>query len=405
MGRSYGDVGLPATGGVAVQTRWFDRFLDFDAEAGTITAEAGVTLEQIVDLCLPRGWFLPVTPGTRFISVGGAIASNVHGKNHHHAGAIVNFIESLELLSEGGVLGCSRTVNPDVFFATVGGYGLTGLILRATLRLRRVDSSLIEAKFVKASCLEEAIEIDFSSGNDYEYSVTWLDALAGVRNLGRGLVMLGNHAEAERLPAPLRRHGLENRWSPTFRAPPVFPGWVLNTASNKMLNTAYGNRFIGREKKAFVGLESWFYPLDRVLDWNRFYGRHGFVEFQCSLPENSAQAGMRVLLSRIRKAGLGSFLAVYKRIGHDGVTLPFAVPGLTLAMDFGLRRPEVLPLLDELDRVVIDHGGRIYLSKDARMKPATFRQMYPEYETWREVVRKVSPRGIFRSGMSERLGL
>lgn len=405
MARSYGDASLPTASGRAVKTRWLDRFIAFDPETGILTAEAGVTLESIVDVAVPAGWFLPVSPGTRFVSLGGAIASNIHGKNHHKVGAIVRFVEELEVLTGKGRVRCSPSCNAPLFFATVGGYGLTGLILSATIRLRKIETTSIAARFIKVASLEEALAIDLSVSEDYEYSVTWLDALAPKQNLGRGIVMLGNHARRDELPVSCQARPLRHRWARAFGPPDMIPGWLLNPFTNRIFNTAYGNRFLGREASSLVGLESWFYPLDRVSDWNRFYGKTGFVEFQCSLPTDSAGAGMRALLSRIQVAGTGSFLAVYKRMGHDAVTMPFAIPGFTLAIDFGLQQPRVLTLIAELERIVIEHGGRVYLSKDASMGPETFRRMYPEYAEWSNVVAEWAPGKLFRSRMSDRLAL
>lgn len=406
MGRSYGDASLAPAGSLVVGTRWQNKFLAFDRAQGLLTAQAGVTLGEIIDVTVPAGWFLSVTPGTRHVSLGGALASNIHGKNHHAVGAIVQFVESLRVLTEQGVFDCSRTQHAELFFATVGGYGLTGLITQATLRLKKIETAWIDARFVKVPDLDTAMAVSLELEKQFEYSVVWIDSLARGKHFGRGIVMAGNHAKLSDLAgAAAAAQPLHNAWSPTLSAPRKFPGWVLNNATNRVFNFAYAHRFPGREARQLVRFEPWFFPLDRVAGWNRFYGGRGFVEYQCALPLATAAAGGRELLERIRRAGLGSFLSVFKRIGDDAAMLPFAMPGWTLAMDFGVRGPELFPVLDELDKIVLQHGGKIYLSKDARLKADTFRAMYPELPRWMAVVEKFNPARRFQSRLSQRLQL
>lgn len=407
MGRSYGDASLAANqeDSAAVITRWQDKLLDFDRDRGILTAQAGTTLERILDAIIPHGWFLPVTPGTRFVSLGGALAANVHGKNHHLRGAIVKFVNWLDVLTERGVVRCSAEQDAELFYATIGGYGLTGLILRASLRLKKIESAWVRTHLVRAVDLEAGIELCETLDAGYEYSVTWLDALARGKNLGRGIVMLGNHVALDQLDAASREEPLRNCWTTRFVAPKNFPGAALNNVTNHVFNFAYSHRFLGRERDGFSRFESWFYPLDRIVGWNRFYGRNGFVEYQCALPASTAATGMREILERIQTARVGSFLAAYKRISDDGVAMPFAMPGYTLALDFGLRHREIFHVLDELDRIVVQHGGRVCLSKDARLSAEMFREMYPEYPRWRETVSAWAPSGRFASRLSQRLRL
>ncbi len=405
MGRSYGDASLAPVGSLVVATRWQNKFLAFDREQGLLTAQAGVTLGEIIDVIVPTGWFLPVTPGTRLVSLGGVLASNIHGKNHHAAGAIVQFVESLRVQTESGGFDCSRAQHAELFFATVGGYGLTGIITQATLRLKKIETAWIDARFVKVPDLDTAMATSLELEKQFEYSVVWIDSLARGKNFGRGIVMAGNHAKLSDLAGRAAAQPLRNDWSPPVTAPAKFPGWILNNATNRLFNFAYAHRFPGREARQLVRFEPWFFPLDRVAGWNRFYGGRGFVEYQCALPLATAAAGGRELLERIARAGLGSFLSVFKRIGDDAVTLPFAMPGWTLAMDFGIRGPELFPVLDELDKIVLRHGGKIYLSKDARLKADTFRAMYPELPRWRAVVEKFNPARRFQSRLSQRLQL
>lgn len=404
-GRSYGDASLPAPYGTAIDTRWLNKFVGFDSERGIVSAESGTSLEQLLDVIVPRGWFLPVSPGTRLISLGGALASNIHGKNHHRRGGIVDFVESLTALTENGPVECSRHQESELFRATVGGYGMTGVITQATLRLMRIETSLIEHRLIKVPDLATAMSVCEENDERYEYSVTWLDNLAGGNALGRGMVMLGNHARLDALPASRRGRALDLSWKRQLSAPRRFPGQLLNNVSNRLFNWAYGNKFLGRETTGLSTFESWFYPLDGIANWNRFYGAGGFVEYQCAIPLESAAAGLRAVLKRVHDRGLGSFLAVYKRIGRDNVTLPFAMPGYTLCLDFAAGRPGLYETLDELDEIVIEHGGRVYLSKDSRLKPAVFRRMYPEYPEWRAVVDRYAPGCRFQSRLSQRLEL
>ncbi len=405
MGRSYGDASLASAESLAVGTRWHNKFIAFDCVQGLLTAQAGVSLGEILDVIVPAGWFLPVTPGTRQVSLGGALASNIHGKNHHHCGAIVNFVHSLDVLTETGGFECSPTSRADLFYATIGGYGLTGIIRQATLRLRKIETAKIATRLIKVANLDAALAVDQEFDSRYEYSVTWLDGLARGRNLGRGIVMLGNHATRAELSGSDVARPLENRWQKPLTAPKYFPGWVLNNVTNRCFNFAYAHRFLARESESLSNFEPWFYPLDRVTQWNRCYGRAGFVEYQCALPMANAAAGMKLILEHVHRAGLGSFLAVYKKISGDGVTMPFAMPGYTLALDFGRRQPRLFDILDELDRLVIRHGGKVYLSKDARLQADIFREMYPEYASWREVVARYGPERRFRSRLAERLQL
>lgn len=407
MGRSYGDASLASDqkDSAAIITRWQNRLLDLDPDRGFLTAEAGTTLERILDTIIPHGWFLPVTPGTRFVSLGGALAGNVHGKNHHVSGSIVRFVNWLDVLTEGGVLRCSADQNAELFFATVGGYGLTGLILRASLRLKKIESAWIKARLLHVADLDAGLLLSETLDRDYEYSVTWIDALARGKKLGRGIAMFGYHASPAELDPSRRAEPLRNRWKRRIVAPRNFPGAALNNVTNHIFNFAYRHRFLGRERNGLLCLESWFYPLDRIVAWNRFYGRAGFVEYQCALPRPTAAAAMRDILERVQAARVGSFLAVYKRISDDGVAMPFAIPGYTLSLDFGLRNPDIFPLLDALDRIVVQYGGRICLSKDARLSAEMFREMYPEYPRWRAIVSKWAPSGRFSSRLSQRLRL
>ena len=403
-GRSYGDSSLPDDDALALLMKWQNKFLYFDKEQGLLKAEAGITFEEILDLIIPFGWFLPVTPGTRHITLGGALASNVHGKNHHKSGPIVNFVESFEILTEKGKFICTPKENNSLFYATIGGYGLTGIIQNATIKLKRIETAFINTRLIKISSLAEGMALCQELDDKYEYSVTWLNIFSLKKHLGSGLVMLGNHAKFEDLPAKYKKKPLKNTWKLTFNAPRIFPSIMLNNFTNKIFNFAYGNKFIGKEHRSILNFESWFFPLDAINNWNILYGKRGFIEYQFALPVDRAETGMREIVKHIQKNKMGSFLAVYKRMGDDMVTLPFSMPGYTLAIDFKVN-DKIFGVMNELDELVIQNKGKIYLSKDSRLSASGFRAMYPEYEKWLKIVDTYSPRRIFQSKLSKRLGL
>lgn len=393
MGRSYGDAAL---GDVLLGTRQLDRLRAFDEQDGTLRCDAGVTLAEIVEVFLPRGWFLAVTPGTRFISVGGAIASDVHGKNHHLDGCFSEFVESFSLAcGDGQVRHCSRTEHPELFMATCGGMGLTGVILDATLRLRRVTSAYIEQVTYKAQNLQQALEL-FEEHHRSTYSVAWIDCLASGKALGRSLLMLGEHARdqdrylRQRLP---------------LSVPVEAPSALLNHHSIQAFNSLYFHRARRRRSEQRVDYRTFFYPLDGIAQWNRLYGRQGFVQYQFVVPREAGIEGLSSILQRIAASGRGSFLAVLKAFGaRNHAPLSFPLEGYTLALDFKMQSG-LLPLLEELDRMVLDHGGRLYLAKDARMSAATFRQSYPRWEEFQALRERYGARGKFVSLQAQRLGL
>lgn len=391
QGRSYGDSSLQER---VLLTRQLDHFLAFDGVNGSITCEAGATLGAILDLVLPRGWFLPVTPGTQFVSVGGAIASDVHGKNHHLDGSFSRHVLEMDvLLGDGRVLRVSPDQHADLFHATCGGMGLTGVILRATLRLRSVLSGDIEQTVIRTANLEQTLEL-FETHGAATYSVAWIDCLARGRALGRSLLLLGEHAAvgaSERRPAR------------PMKVPMNGPGWLLNRLTVRAFNAAYYHAATpGRSTVSHV---PYFYPLDAIGGWNRLYGGGGFVQYQFVLPKSAGVNPLRQLLERIAASGMGSFLAVLKMLGPANASpLSFPMEGFTLALDFKADQA-ALALLDRLDPIVASHGGRLYLSKDARMSPATFKAMYPQWHEFEEIRAKYQATGRFWSHQSRRLGL
>lgn len=393
MGRAYGDAAISANGATLLTTR-LNRFIAFDADSGLLRAEAGVTLDEILQACLPRGWFLPVTPGTRYVTLGGAIAADVHGKNHHHVGSFSAFVRGIELFTPAGALACSPEQNAEAFWATVGGMGMTGLIGEVTLQLKRVPSTSMQVQHLPAPDLASAFALMESEEHDDEYTVAWIDCLASGSSLGRSVFMRGHHADGS----------LDHPPRPAAKRMPVdLPGWALNPLSVKAFNACY-YRLEGRKRTPFRSdIAPFFYPLDGIRDWNRLYGKRGFTQYQFVLPAESASAGLRAALERLAKSGNASFLAVLKRFGAAGPgLLSFPRPGYTLALDLPMRH-DTLALLDMLDAVVLDHGGRVYLAKDARLSAATFARMYPRLDEWRAIRRQLDPDSLFLSALGQRL--
>lgn len=388
LGRGYGDCALAPR---VLDSRHLDHLLDFDPASGLLTCAAGVPLADILHVFVPRGWFLTVTPGTRFVSVGGAIASDVHGKNHHIEGSFCDHVAGLDiLLGNGERVHASASERPDLFHATCGGMGLTGVILAASLRLKPIRSASVIETTVKAGDLD-AVLAGFAEHSNATYSVAWIDCLARGSRLGRSLLMLGEHADNGQLVLSAR---------PPLSVPLDAPAGLLNRTSMQTFNALYYGR--GRPGTRQVALESFFYPLDTLADWNRLYGRAGFVQYQFLVPDAAA---LRVILERIAASGRGSFLAVLKVFGKgNGNLLSFPHQGYTLALDFKAE-PAVFDLLDSLDRLVLDHGGRLYLAKDARMAAATFQAGYPLWQEFESVRARYHAVGKFASALSRRLKL
>ena len=400
-GRSYGDASLNP--GATIDMLRLDRLIAFDEATGVLTCEAGVMLCDIVATFVPRGWFAPVTPGTQMVTIGGMIASDVHGKNHHVAGAFCDHVEWLDLdLGDGRVLRCSPFEHAGLFAATCGGMGLTGVIVRAAFRMLKIESAYIRQRTVRAANLEQALTA-FEQSHHATYSVAWIDCMATGKALGRSAILLGEHARAAELDDHLKDNPL-HRPSRKPKAVPVdLPGFALSGFNVKMFNQLY--YAMQRPGDALVGLDPYFYPLDALAGWNRIYGRRGFVQYQCVLPLGTSEAGLRRLLEAISAAGAGSFLAVLKRMGPQSFgMLSFPMEGYTLALDFPAT-PANLALLETLDSITADHGGRIYLTKDARMPPQMVTQGYPRLPEFRELRARYGLDQRFSSLLSQRLGL
>lgn len=397
-GRSYGDAGLNSQG-YTILTERCNRMLGFDEETGVLLCEAGVTISELLTVFVPRGWFPAITPGTKYVTVGGAVAFDVHGKNHHWDGAFSNCVVSLKLLkADGQIVKLSRTENSDLFWATVGGMGLTGIITEVELTLRPIKTAYIEAHSIKASNLDEAIALFDEYEAQYQYSVAWIDCLASGDKLGRSILTFGNFASEINKPDPLQLKP-KGRFRVRFDA----PSGLLNRYSMGLFNNLYYGGQLAKQAHSIVDYDRFFYPLDFVSDWNRLYGKAGFVQYQCVLPPEVSREGLVKILSLCSQSGWGSFLAVLKRFGAgQGGYLSFPMPGYTLALDMPVKSG-LWEFLDRLDVVVRELGGRVYLAKDARLSPETFRAMYPDYPKWLEVKSRVDPNNIFRSALSERL--
>ncbi|GGH17341.1 oxidoreductase [Alsobacter metallidurans] len=399
--RSYGDASFGP--GLTLDMRRLDHVTAFDAASGVMTCEAGVLLSDVIRLWTPRGWFPPVTPGTKFVTIGGMIASDVHGKNHHLAGSFGDHVISFRLaLGDGSVATCSRTENVDLFEATCGGMGLTGVILEATFRMIPVRSARIMQETQRAPNLAAAMDL-FEAGSERTYSVAWIDCLATGAELGRSAVIFGDHASPDDFDSDARSAPFSRRTPNKRRIPLDFPGFALNRASVSAFNKLYYKR--QAPGRRLVDLEPYFYPLDAIQDWNRIYGQRGFVQYQCVLPLATSRDGLAALLTEIARAGDPSFLAVLKRLGRESFgLLSFPLEGYTLALDFPAT-DRTFGLLDRLDDITLEAGGRLYLTKDARMRRAMLEASYPRLDRFRAVREQYGFTTRFRSALSDRLGL
>ena len=392
-GRSYGDSALSPN---MIKTRQRNYFLDFDEEKGIIKVEAGVLLSEILDLVVPKGWFLKVTPGTKLVTVGGCIAADVHGKNHHIGGCFSECVESFSLMmADGEIKKCSKKKNVEIFRATCGGMGLTGVILDATLSLKKINSKNINQTTIKTRNLRETFDA-FEEYNETPYSVAWIDCLAKGDDLGRCLLMVGDFADDGDLD-------YSNKWR--VNVPFSFPSFTLNHATVKLLNFGYFRKTLGRITKQKVNIDTFFYPLDFVANWNRVYGKNGFTQYQCILPKDVSYEGYEEILGRIADAGKGSFLAILKLYGPANENyLSFPLDGYSLALDFKIESG-LFELLDDLDAIVGEYGGRVYLAKDVRISKELFEKGYPMVEKFRALRKKYNLEDRFSSLQSKRVGI
>jgi FAD/FMN-containing dehydrogenase len=399
FGRAYGDAALPAPRDrIVAGSRLADRVLTFDPASGLLHAEAGFSLEQLYRLFLPRGWFTPVSPGTRFVTLGGMVAADVHGKNHHRVGCVGEYVRELTLrVGDGRVVTCSREVEPALFRATLGGMGLTGHILDVVLQLVRVPSPWIVQETEPVPDIDAFVDRLKASAAAWPMTVGWIDTVARGAGLGRGVLLRGRWAEPHEAPERF----------PELRRPialPIdLPSALLNPATVGLFNAAYYRSHRARPRRTVVSPEAFLYPLDAVGAWNRAYGRRGFVQYQCVLPEAGGHRSVRAFMEVVARHRRASFLSVIKDCGPEGTgTLSFPLQGTSIALDIPFG-DGTQALVDEMNRMVIDHGGRIYLAKDALTRAGDFRAMEPRLDAFVEVRRKWDPDGRIRSAQSMRL--
>lgn len=399
LGRSYGDSSLPPPGTLEVAgSALADRILSFAPATGVLRAEAGLSLNALNRVFLARGFFSPVTPGTSFVTLGGAVAADVHGKNHHRDGCFGEHVRALTLrVADGRILECSREVEPELFRATLGGMGLTGHVLEVEFQLARVPSPWIVFESERVPNVDAYVDALKAAAPSWPMTVGWIDCLTRGKNLGRGILIKGRWAEpgeAPSHPPPAKRK---------LAVPFLFPSWVLNPLSIRAFNLAYYWKHLPRRRAGTMTPDAFFYPLDGIHHWNRIYGRRGFTQYHCVLPESAGRGAARRFMERLTALGGASFLCVIKDCGPEGTgMLSFPMPGISIAVDMAVT-DRTQRIVDELNAFVIAEGGRIYLAKDAFTRAEDFRRMEPRLEAFLAVKRKWDPEGRIRSAQSVRL--
>jgi decaprenylphospho-beta-D-ribofuranose 2-oxidase len=405
LGRSYGDSAQNA-GGRVVDATGVSGLVDLDLRAGTATALAGTSLDDLMRWLVPLGWFVPVTPGTRYVTVGGAVANDVHGKNHHRGGSWCDHVRSLTIVTPAqGKLTLTPEGDPELFWATAGGLGLTGVIVDVTFDLHPIETSLLLVDTDRAANLDEVMALMDEGDARYEYSVAWIDPMAKGRSLGRSILDRGRFANLAELPAKKRRDPLAYRAGVLVNAPLVAPPRLLNPLTTRAFNEVWFRKAPRRRHGHLQSIPAFFHPLDMVGGWNRLYGPPGFLQWQFVVPFG-AEETLRRIVEQLSDAGCTSFLAVLKRFGDANPgPLSFPQPGWTLALDTPADDPRVGPLFDRLDEQVVRAGGRVYLAKDSRVRPELLPAMYPRLDEWRSVRRRVDPDGVLQSDLARRLRL
>jgi decaprenylphospho-beta-D-ribofuranose 2-oxidase len=391
-GRSYGDSANYKT---VLQTSFLDKIIHFDKINGLITCEAGITIKKILENIVPTGWFIPVSPGTSFATLGGSIASDVHGKNHHRSGSFGEHVKDIKImLGNGNIENISTENNSDLFYATCGGMGLTGVILSATIKLISIKSSQIIQTELKSKSLEDTCSI-FEENDKAQYSVAWLDCFAKEKSIGKGIITLGEHSEKGNLNFNIKRK---------VNISKNFPSFVLNKYSISIFNKLY-YAYHKNNRKRLVHLFDYFYPLDKINNWNRLYGKNGFIQYQFVIPNDQIVNNLKLIFKKISEFGISPFLSVLKKFGKQNDNLlSFPMSGYTLAMDIKIDK-KLFKSIQELDKIVIDLGGRIYLTKDSLMKEETFKNSYLKWEQFEKIREKYGAVSKFRSDQSLRLGL
>jgi decaprenylphospho-beta-D-ribofuranose 2-oxidase len=402
LGRSYGDQAVNDDKQVAICTR-FNYFLSWDDKEGIVECQAGVNLEEIISVFGPRGWLPMICPGTKYVTIGGAIANDIHGKAHHIDGSFVNCVISFTiLLADGQRVTASRTEHADLFWANFGGLGLLGVIMTATLKLRKIETTYFKQKSVVIKGLDHMLEALDKYDHEYNYSVAWIDALAKGNKLGSGVLTLGNSAKLQELPDKLKANPLKLHTASKLSVPIFLPSFALNGFTVRILNRVIA--FVQNSPKEFVHYEKFFFPLDAINNWNRGYGKRGFIQYQFVIPEKDGKKNLTEILEMIAGSNCTPFLNVFKRMGDGQGILSFPFAGYTLAIDFPVTKA-LLSFTPKLDAKVLEAGGRLYLGKDALLEEKMFKAMYPQYTEWLAIKQKYDPANKFGSNISRRLGL
>ncbi|MFT4739252.1 MAG: decaprenylphospho-beta-D-ribofuranose 2-oxidase [Sediminicola sp.] len=398
-GRSYGDASL---GEKTINTTTYNKILKFDSQTGAFTAQSGILLADILRVIIPKGWFLPVTPGTKFITLGGAVSSDVHGKNHHSEGGFSKHIISLSIMDETRhKMYCGPTENVNLFKSICGGMGLVAAILEVSIQLKPIETSFIKQKQIKASNLEALLPL-FEQNTHYTYSVAWIDCLKKGKHYGRSILMLGEHAKKDEIN---RKDKLSLVVSKKINIPFSFPSFSLNKLTIGLFNWLYYNKNLRKEQNSITNYDSFFYPLDNLLNWNRIYGKKGFIQYQFVIPKDDGGKGIIHILKLISNKGMTSFLAVLKTMGKEDLGyISFPKEGYTLALDFPIKKG-LFEFLDELDQEILKLGGRLYLAKDARMDKATFHQTYEGISDFQATSKITNKNQTFNSDLNTRLAI
>ena len=396
LGRSYGDA-AQAAGGVVLRNDAFTAMSPI-SDQGLVTVGSGVSIDELIRVGMPLGWFVPVTPGTRQVSIGGAIAADVHGKNHHLDGSFGAHVREMRIATPTGMVTCSPEFNSDLFWATVGGMGLTGFILEATVQLLAINSDHVLVDTVKHGDLDAVMADMIAHDHNYRYSVSWVDCMTKGRSMGRGIITRGDHAPHSDGP-------LTPPNSARITVPLDAPSGLLNPLSIRIFNELWFRKAPKKRDSERQSIGTFFHPLDGVNDWNRLYGRRGFVQYQFAVPDAATETIRRAIES-LSSSGVPSFLAVLKRFGEGNAGhLSFPTPGWTLALDLPVGPAGLPRVLDELDTLVLEAGGRVYLAKDSRLDPASFRAMYPRYQEFLAVKKTFDPLDVITSDLARRLEL
>jgi len=402
LGRSYGDASLNEH--LVCESVLLNKYINFDENTGILRCEAGVSIEHILESFVNRGWFPPVTPGTKYVTIGGAIASDIHGKNHHKEGAFSNFVNNFKIvIASGDIIECSRENNEDLFWATIGGMGLTGFIIEAEIKLKKIETPFIQNKTIRGKTLAELFDNFEKYDDDYIYSVAWMDIVASGAGQGRNALFLGSHLtkDAQEKSPGIKLNGAKS--SKKISVPIEMPSFALNKLSVKAFNSLVYLKNSSVENIQYY--ESYFYPLDSILNWNNIYGKRGLVQYQLVVPAEKGKESIEKILKKVVEFGGGSFLAVLKKMGKQQGILSFPIEGYTLSMDFAMKKG-LIEMCHELDKIVLDYGGRTYLTKDSILTEETFKKMYNGYwQKWMDIKMKYDPQNKFTSILAGRIGL